>query len=226
MGNCAVKCPDAWVKVKVQGSSEEISVYHEKQRASHCAIHTLNNLFQEKWMTRSNMDSLADEAFREHKALLRRSGMKTPLISPFKSIIPFFGNYDIGVIVKALKIRNANFQKHIFRPLGEESSASSTSAEIEDIDYSSKDLVGFIINCERSQVPIISSKHWYAVARLNGVFYNMNSYLTEPEEIGNESKTKAFLNKEVIDNGSHLFTVTVACLDGKEIKHQLAEISI
>lgn len=36
-------------------------VFHEKQYLMHCAVHTLNNLFQESWATASLMDDIAKE---------------------------------------------------------------------------------------------------------------------------------------------------------------------
>ena len=37
------------------------AMYHERQRLMHCAIHALNNLFQERWAGRETMDRLALE---------------------------------------------------------------------------------------------------------------------------------------------------------------------
>lgn len=36
-------------------------MYHEKQYLMHCAVHTLNNLFQEPWATASLMEDIATE---------------------------------------------------------------------------------------------------------------------------------------------------------------------
>lgn len=36
-------------------------MFHEKQYLMHCAVHTLNNLFQESWVTAALMDDIANE---------------------------------------------------------------------------------------------------------------------------------------------------------------------
>lgn len=41
--------------------TEEAGMYHEKQHLMHCAVHTLNNLFQEPWATAALMEDLAGE---------------------------------------------------------------------------------------------------------------------------------------------------------------------
>lgn len=46
------------------GSSSSLEaggMFHEKQHLMHCAVHTLNNLFQEAWATASLMDDIAKE---------------------------------------------------------------------------------------------------------------------------------------------------------------------
>lgn len=36
-------------------------MFHEKQYLMHCAVHALNNLFQEPWATASLMEGIAEE---------------------------------------------------------------------------------------------------------------------------------------------------------------------
>lgn len=42
-------------------SGEQITVYHEKQVKEMCALHALNNLFQENYYTKDLLDSLCVE---------------------------------------------------------------------------------------------------------------------------------------------------------------------
>lgn len=42
-------------------SGERLTVYHEKQVKEMCALHALNNLFQEKYYTKDLLDSLCVE---------------------------------------------------------------------------------------------------------------------------------------------------------------------
>lgn len=45
------------------GSSKRMvtGMFHEKQYLMHCAVHTLNNLFQESWATAPLMEDIAKE---------------------------------------------------------------------------------------------------------------------------------------------------------------------
>lgn len=77
-------------------SSKEISqtnniIYHEKQIKELCALHALNNLFQERnSFTKAQLD------------LICHSLSPDVWINPHKSLLGL-GNYDINVIMKALQ---------------------------------------------------------------------------------------------------------------------------
>src|SRR3546814_2473787 len=79
-----------------------MSAYHEKQQLWQCALHTLNNLFQEQWATREMLDDIATSLHRRD-----REQQIAGFFNPYKSAIPYFGYYDIGVLVAALETRDA-----------------------------------------------------------------------------------------------------------------------
>lgn len=69
-------------------------VYHEKQVRELCALHALNNLFQEKGaFSKNELDSICYNLSPEN------------WINPHKSVLGL-GNYDVNVIMRALQIRN------------------------------------------------------------------------------------------------------------------------
>jgi hypothetical protein len=45
----------------VDSSGQKISIYHEKQEKELCALHALNNLFQECFFTKSILDNICIE---------------------------------------------------------------------------------------------------------------------------------------------------------------------
>lgn len=59
---------------------------------------------------------------RDHRcdreaALRSESGMRRILINPFKSVIPLVGDYDISVVIEALKLRECRVSLHVvFNP--------------------------------------------------------------------------------------------------------------
>lgn len=72
---------------------QEITIYHEKQVRELCALHALNNLFQEKdCFTKAELDSICHSLSPDN------------WINPHKSVLGL-GNYDINVIMKALQSR-------------------------------------------------------------------------------------------------------------------------
>lgn len=50
-------------------------------------------------------------------ALRAESGMRRMLTNPFKSVIPLVGDYDINVVIEALKLRDCRVSLHVvFNP--------------------------------------------------------------------------------------------------------------
>lgn len=69
-------------------------IYHERQIKELCALHALNNLFQERnSFTKAELD------------LICHTLSPNVWINPHKSLLGL-GNYDINVIMKALQAKN------------------------------------------------------------------------------------------------------------------------
>ncbi|KAH7948736.1 hypothetical protein HPB49_001431 [Dermacentor silvarum] len=68
-------------------------VYHERQVKELCALHALNNLFQDgQAFTKGSLDDICHSLSPDH------------LVNPHKSMLGL-GNYDVNVIMSALQLR-------------------------------------------------------------------------------------------------------------------------
>uniref|UniRef100_A0A6B0V3A1 ubiquitinyl hydrolase 1 n=1 Tax=Ixodes ricinus TaxID=34613 RepID=A0A6B0V3A1_IXORI len=140
-------------------------VYHERQVKELCALHALNNLFQDATaFSKGSLDDICHSLSPDH------------LVNPHKSVLGL-GNYDVNVIMSALQLR------------GYEAIWFDKRKDPTCIDLSK--IVGFILNVPSEmkfgflQFPL-SRKHWIAVREVEGTFYNLDSKLEAPSPIGKE----------------------------------------
>lgn len=158
------------------------NIYHEKQSKLLCALHTLNNLLQDGTaFKQEDLDKICKEL--DSKSL----------INPFKSVFGL-GDYDISVIIKALKQKQLD-AVHFDR-------RKDPHAEL-----NFENIYGFILNVMSSyQVGGISlpmkGRHWLPIRNLttpaekeNGItnYYNLDSKLDAPESIGSTNDLIEFL---------------------------------
>jgi len=93
--------------------------FHERQRMLCCGAHSLNNLYQYKWIDSAAMDKLASSlaaADREEQSQEKGwwAGVAAAASSSvYKSLIPGLGSYDVSVLVEALKQKKAKFAMHL-----------------------------------------------------------------------------------------------------------------
>lgn len=81
------------------------SLFHERQSLLNCAVHCLNNLYQQRWVDAAAMDALADRVAAENQA--------SSWWNPYRSVLPRVGNYDVTVIVEALKQQDGSLAMHL-----------------------------------------------------------------------------------------------------------------
>ncbi|ENN71334.1 josephin-like protein [Dendroctonus ponderosae] len=164
-------------------------VYHEKQVRELCALHALNNLFQEKGaFSKSELDSICYNLSPEN------------WINPHKSVLGL-GNYDVNVIMRALQIRN-------YEMIWFDKRKDPSSIQLENV-------TGFILNVPTDYkfsfitIPL-KRRHWIAVKLLNGLYYNLDSKLEHPVAIGNEEDLLNFLRTELDSQDKELFVITTS----------------
>ncbi|CAN7942823.1 unnamed protein product, partial [Ixodes hexagonus] len=76
-----------------QGLGGAPLVYHERQVKELCALHALNNLFQDGGaFSKGSLDDICHSLSPDH------------LVNPHKSVLGL-GNYDVNVIMSALQLR-------------------------------------------------------------------------------------------------------------------------
>uniref|UniRef100_A0A6A7FNZ1 Josephin-2 n=1 Tax=Hirondellea gigas TaxID=1518452 RepID=A0A6A7FNZ1_9CRUS len=162
------------------------SIYHEKQVKELCALHSLNNLFQDPTaFTKSDLDSICERLSPDH------------WLNPHKSMLGT-GNYDINVIMAALEVKGCGvvwFDKR------------------KDPATIAVDLVlGFILNIPSEyrvgpvQLPL-RRKHWVAVRKVRGAYYNLDSKLDAPVCLGLECDLLEWLRGELCCKDKALFIV-------------------
>nr|XP_033815736.1 josephin-2 [Geotrypetes seraphini]XP_033815737.1 josephin-2 [Geotrypetes seraphini]XP_033815738.1 josephin-2 [Geotrypetes seraphini] len=156
----------------------ETLVYHERQRLELCAIHALNNVLQEKHFSQEAADDICKRLAPDSRWNPHRSVLGT-------------GNYDVNVIMTAL-------QSLDFATIWWDKRRSLEQLELCNIH-------GFIVNIpSRVSLGLLSlpfrRRHWIAVRKINGLYYNLDSKLKVPLVIGDDTNVRLFL-QELISQG-------------------------
>lgn len=184
--------------------------YHERQWLYICAVHTLNNLFQERWISRHTLDEIAFTLFDKEKELARNSGIQPPHLNPFKSVVPLFGDYDINVITAALESRCHRISDHVVFNIAH---PERCKQELACVNLTA--CRGVIINFEDKGI-LWNSRHWFAILKQeDGTFYNCDSKLRHPELIGKGESLIAWVLERLM-NGTRLQAFFVAPIQEEE----------
>ncbi|GAQ78773.1 hypothetical protein KFL_000180550 [Klebsormidium nitens] len=200
----------------MEGVSQPI--LHEKQKLQLCLKHTLNNLLQgEHTFTQQELNNLADSL---DDPLAKQSGPKASAWWPFHAHHnSFMGNYDVNVLMAALaavgkEVTWLDKRKGV-EGFNFETGELDKPAVIEESDSGRKDLVGFILNVKRKWAGLIPGRHWIALRKIEGRWYNLDSDLRRPSEIdGGEEGLRLFLQECLSKQGSELLIVSETRHDG------------
>lgn len=210
-----------------------LKMYHEKQTLAHCAIHTLNNLFQYKYMTYNKMKNISNKLYLEDK---ENGLIKECSLNPYNSTLPYLGYFDIACIIKGLDENNCEIIEHInnikdilnLNLIKQESESEERKEENGEVKSNniesnspsssssspqliSSKFVGLIINeMNSSFFGLWNSRHWYCIIyhKESGIFFNLDSNLDSPEIIGNENELKQFLKNLIQQNQAQVFVVS------------------
>ncbi|XP_016346429.1 josephin-1 isoform X1 [Sinocyclocheilus anshuiensis] len=145
-------------------SSQPPAIYHEKQHRELCALHALNNVFQDG--AAFSRDALQD--------IYQRLSPST-LVTPHKKNMLGNGNYDVNVIMAALQTRG-------FEAVWWDKRRDVGSIALPNV-------TGFILNVPSNlrwgplRLPL-KRQHWIGVREVGGVYYNLDSKLRSPHAIG------------------------------------------
>ncbi|XP_075302005.1 josephin-2 [Opisthocomus hoazin] len=166
-------------------SSSSSGLYHERQRLELCALHALNNVLQRPCFTQEAADEICKRLAPDAR------------LNPHRSLLGT-GNYDVNVIMAALQsLELAAVWWDKRRPLER---------------LALGQVLGFILNVP-SHVSLgfvalpLRRKHWLAVRRCRGVYYNLDSKLREPVAIGGEAELRDFLRDFLAQGLCEVFLV-------------------
>ncbi|CAL8302488.1 unnamed protein product [Lota lota] len=164
-----------------------IVIYHEKQRRELCALHALNNVFQDG-------TAFSREALQEISQRLSPS----TLVTPHKKSMLGNGNYDVNVIMAALQT------------CGFEAVWWDKRRDVGSIALSN--VTGFILNVPSNlrwgplRLPL-KRQHWIGVREVGGVYYNLDSKLRGPHPIGSADELRKFLRHQLRGKNCELLLV-------------------
>ncbi|XP_069578287.1 josephin-1 [Brachyistius frenatus] len=163
------------------------AIYHEKQRRELCALHALNNVFQDG--TAFSRDTLQE--------IYQRLSPST-MVTPHKKSMLGNGNYDVNVIMAALQTRG-------FEAVWWDKRRDVGSIELSNVE-------GFILNVPSNlrwgplRLPL-KRQHWIGVKEVGGVYYNLDSKLRNPQPIGDPDELKKFLRQQLRGKNCELLLV-------------------
>ncbi|KAJ1696055.1 hypothetical protein LUZ63_004567 [Rhynchospora breviuscula] len=177
-------------------SSRGLLLYHERQRLQLCLLHALNNLFQDKdAFTRGDLDAIAHQLQLHHP---RQEKDHNWWILPLPSLVfkphhnALTGNYDVNVLIAALE--GSTHQKKVVWHDRRTPAAS--------IDLAAHHLMGIMLN---TSVPRLrglwTSRHWTALRKISGIWYNLDSDLPAPQPFRHETHLVSFLDNTVAQGG-------------------------
>ncbi|KAG8511170.1 Josephin-1 [Galemys pyrenaicus] len=182
-----------WKGDKAKSESLELpqaappQIYHEKQRRELCALHALNNVFQDgNAFTRDTLQEI-----------FQRLSPNT-MVTPHKKSMLGNGNYDVNVIMAALQTK------------GYEAVWWDKRRDVSAIALTN--VMGFIMNLPSSlcwgplKLPL-KRQHWICVREVGGTYYNLDSKLKMPEWIGGESELRKFLKQHLRGKNCELLLV-------------------
>lgn len=162
-------------------NGREQAIYHEKQVRELCALHALNNLFQEKeCFTKSELDVICHTLSPDN------------WINPHKSVLGL-GNYDINVIMKALQKKDCEaiwFDKRKYMQVNCRAQLAYCFSFFRDPScLNLHNILGLILNVPSDyKISFVTlplrRRHWVTIRQINGFYYNLDSKLDMPQLIG------------------------------------------
>ncbi|XP_061931605.1 josephin-2 isoform X1 [Apis cerana] len=174
------------------------SIYHERQVKELCALHALNNLFQERRFSKQELDQIC------------YSLSPDVWINPHKSLLGL-GNYDINVIMAALQRRGHEAvwfdkRRNFFR---DPKCLCLDNIEGFILNVPTEYKLGFVL------LPL-KRRHWIALKKIHGAFYNLDSKLDSPQLIGKENDLLRYLKDQIDSKEKELFLVVSKEIDNNQ----------
>lgn len=176
------------------------NLFHERQHFQFCLLHCLNNLLQdENCFTRKELDSIADALSTAEAG----SSVPNPLslvFKPHRNAVT--GNYDANVLISALNSREKDVV-WFDRRKGIDDLLSKIA------EYGDDRLLGMIVNFSTKKLlGMWQGRHWVAVRKVQGLWYNLDSDRVAPICLGNgENDLRDYLNFVISTSGVVIFVL-------------------
>lgn len=152
---------------------------------------------QKDAFTRSSLNAISE------KLALDDVSSNTESWTPFSVLFKphhnaLTGNYDINVLIAALEEKGKSVVWHDRRNGG-----SSI-----DLDAPEDVLMGVVINVPVKRFAgIWKSRHWIALRKIDGVWYNLDSDLSAPQCFRDTEKVREFLDFSIVHGGEVLLVM-------------------
>lgn len=171
-------------------------IYHEKQVKELCALHALNNLFQEQdAFSKSDLDDIC------------HSLSPDVCINPHRSLLGL-GNYDVNVIMSAL-------QRKGYEAVWFDKRKDPKCLRLSNI-------CGFILNVPSDYrlgfvlLPL-RRRHWIAIRQVEGNYYNLDSKLDAPHLIGKDEDLMSYLREQLDSKEKELLIVVTKEVEQRQL---------
>uniref|UniRef100_A0A7S3UBD8 ubiquitinyl hydrolase 1 n=1 Tax=Picocystis salinarum TaxID=88271 RepID=A0A7S3UBD8_9CHLO len=145
-----------------------VVLYHESQVASLCGMHCLNALLQGPAFNEWDLGMVAQEVDEAERKLMAEGGTDTHEYAEFlvkqledSENVSSDGNFSLQVLHKALEVWGIKVSPLL--------SVHSTLLEV------------------REAFLCLTSRHWFAIRKVGGNWYNFNSKLPAPVEVAEDS---------------------------------------
>ncbi|KAG7396335.1 Josephin-1 [Phytophthora boehmeriae] len=183
---------------------ERPALYHERQQLYRCGLHALNNVLQGSVFDKASLDAACVEL-----AALSSPGSEHSLLNWAWNAhrAPLgLGNYDVNALTLALQQKGYTMQWLDKRlPVDE---------KLLPLDAAEGVLCNVVMTSFMSS--LWNQRHWFAIRKIEGVCYNLDSKLAAPVPFESESKCYRFLQELVNTGECELFMIKKATTETAE----------
>ncbi|KAI9918232.1 hypothetical protein PsorP6_011841 [Peronosclerospora sorghi] len=183
-------------------------IYHERQTLYRCGLHALNNVLQDLQLhlfnrlryvgpvfTKASLDAACDELTQVN--LDAGNGLMSWVWNPHKAPLGL-GNYDVNALTLTLQQKG-----YVMQWVDKRQPVNDKLIKLDKIKG---------ILCNVVITTILSNlwmqRHWFAIRKLHGVCYNLDSKLSAPRPFENDAKCYQFLQELVATGECELFVIT------------------
>eukprot|EP01062_Namystynia_karyoxenos_P056298 TRINITY_DN47262_c0_g1_i1.p1 TRINITY_DN47262_c0_g1~~TRINITY_DN47262_c0_g1_i1.p1 ORF type:complete len:232 (+),score=58.92 TRINITY_DN47262_c0_g1_i1:84-698(+) len=160
--------------------------YHETQSLQRCLVHTVNALVQTPRFTPAEFDEFCEE--------LNKVG-ENRFFNPHRSIL-HLGNYDANVLEWVCS-KHLNCDTYWVR------TQEKLAAGLHD-----PDLKGVVVNVPSGGLlGFCGCQHWFCVRPVGGVWFNLDSKLKNPRQLGDAEAAQRFLTPLLTQHRNHVIIV-------------------